>query len=119
MKKNVMILSLMMMLFGANAYGEEIDKNKETCDMAHFLIRMCGYYGAFGNAPCSLVSPIVKGIFTKYEFTEEQATSIGTGCVVICSSIKDNVISLFEFEKNTNNAYLKCLQNSSTKEGRK
>lgn len=119
MKKFVMVLSLMMMLFGANAYGKETDENKEVCDISHFLIRMCGYYGAFGSAPCSTVLPIVKGIFTKYGFTEEQATSLGTGCVVICSSIKDNVLSLIEFEKNTNNAYLKCLQNSFTKEGKK
>ena len=65
------------MLLGANAYGKETDENKEVCDMAHFLIGVCGYYGAFGSVPCSKVLPVVKDILTKYGFTEKQATSIG------------------------------------------
>lgn len=112
MKKIITVLSLIMLL-GASAYGEETGKNKEHCDKAHFLIRMCGYYGAFGSEPCSKVLPVIKGILIRYGFTEKQATSIGKNCTIICSTVRDGIISLDEFEKNTNDAYLKCLQNLS------
>lgn len=45
----------------------------------------------------------------------EQASIIGQGCVLVCTKLRENVISIMEFEGNTNAGYLECLQKYNVK----
>lgn len=119
MKKVIGILSSLIMLVGLTTYGYGNDEVKRDgkifCDGVHTIVRMCGYYGLFGNGPCSEVFSMTKKVFRNYGFTEDQARSIGQGCVFVCTTLRENVLSVVEFESNTNTSYLNCLKEYGVK----
>ncbi|MEM5816094.1 MAG: hypothetical protein QXL14_03550 [Candidatus Aenigmatarchaeota archaeon] len=119
MKKAMEILSSLVMLASLVAYGygnDEVSKEgKVFCDGIHTIVRICGYYGIFGDGPCSEVFSMTKKVFHKYGFTDDEARIIGQGCVYVCTTLRENVLSIVDFESNTNTSYLDCLRKYGVK----
>lgn len=109
-KEVVKVLGFLLIILGlvGKGYGES-ESRKDFCDRLHTMIRLCGYFGVFGNEPCSKVFFVTRSILLEHGFTAEQASVMGQGCVFLCAQLRENTISVLEFERRTNIAYLECL----------
>lgn len=83
---------------------------KTFCDGVYTLTRLCAYFGLFASDPCSGVLPVVRQALLNYGFTEEQSRNVGASCAFLCTSVREKMLNVVEFEKMTNKEYLKCLQ---------
>lgn len=125
MRRVMGILGVLFMLVGLvdKGYGNngKDSDGKILCTGVHGMIRMCGYYGVFSNGPCSEVFSMIRKVFREHGFTNEQANTIGQGCVFICTQLREKVLSIMEFERNMNEGYLECLKkyNKENEAGKK